>query len=149
MRPVAATLLLFVVACGPVPEEPEPVPTFDEAVADIRARLRDAAGFDFTTHATVYEVTDLDEDTLGQTIAGGGKANILIRPVGPGDVYSERNADGALSPWAFRLVLVHEFGHAIGLTHVDDPYSVMYPNLTYRVELEDAIAEVAAQAVRR
>lgn len=118
----SAWLLL---ACGPAEHKPTPVDVA-QAVYDLEKEapwITDPLGVN-----TYVFCRPLESGTLGTTQTLGDHRQIRIDLDQTGHIL---------------VVTAHEIGHAMGLDHSPDPYSVMYPT-SPRIEGVRAVAESLA-----
>ena len=89
------------------------------------------------TWATTQEVPDFGVDVAGEagptwiTTPAGERVNVTgsvaLDPVKIADIQSRFGTKEA------QAILLHEFGHLVGLQHVNDPHQIMYPRDTLAV----------------
>lgn len=90
----------------------------------------------YRVERSVFENTNVKDEQARTSISFRGdfiyEADILI-DASESFYFEDRALDPSQGLIQFKSLLIHEFGHALGLGHVDDPSvgSVMYPKLQF------------------
>lgn len=128
LRPAAGFAVAAMLAAGWVHAAPVTRADLDAALADAKKAWR--TDLDASVH--FEEMKSCETARTGRPLQPGMSAIAFIRRIenrtgsaAPSWVISINSACD-WTPWYVRQVLLHEYGHALGLQHSPDPHSVMF-----------------------